>query len=175
MGNIQASNQLTPCDAPLPDLELPMITSIVSCLRGEHGKLDILNLNLALAATGLARDPESASVKQRALELWDEIRRVLWSHLQIENELVLSWGGEHRAISDTLLNALKAEFQQMRSAVAVVSGSSSVDDGERRDGVTFARKLLAVTHVLDSHLERYEREVLPSILRALFHGGPAKG
>lgn len=171
MENIQASNQLTPCDAPLPDLEVPMITTIVSCLRGEHGKLDILNLRMAFAATGLARDPESASAKQGALELWDEIRRVLWSHLQIENELVLSWGGEHHAISGALLDTLNSEFQKMRSAMAAVS----VDDGERGEGVTLGRKLLAVTHVLDSHLERYEREVLPSILRAVFHGGPAKG
>ena len=169
METIQALDRLTPCDTPLPDLEVPMITTIVSCLRNEHRKLDILNLRLAFAATGLARDPEALTAKQRAFEVWGEIRHVLWSHLQIENGLVLSWGNEHHAISDTLLDVLKVDFEQLRSAVALLPDASLDEDSAPGDGSTVAEKLLAVTHALDSHLERYEGEILPSILRAVFH------
>jgi hypothetical protein len=108
METIQTSNGLTQCDAPLADLEVPVITTMVSCLRGEHRKLDILNLRLTLAATRLARDREAVTAEQ--VELWDEIRRVLLSHLQIENGLVLSWGQAHKASSGPLLDTLKGEF-----------------------------------------------------------------
>jgi len=178
METIQASNGSTPCEAPLPDLEIPMITTLVSCLRSEHKRLDILNLQLALAATRLARDPEEVTAKQRALELWDEVRRVLWSHLQIENGLVLSWGQAHKAIAGPLLDAFKGEFEQMRNAVTALTSSSSVVDsrqGELGDRGDFARTLLVFTQALDSHLERYEREVLPSILRAVLHDRPTRG
>jgi hypothetical protein len=37
------------------------------------------------------------------------------------------------------------------------------------DRDVFARTLLALAQTLDSHVERYDGEVLPSILRALFH------
>jgi len=171
METIQASNRLTPCDAPLPDFELPMITTMVSCLHSEHRKLDILNLRLALAATRLARDPDALTAEQREIQLWDEIRQVLWSHLQIENELVLSWGQEHKAISGPLLDTLKGEFAQMRNAVSGLTASSSDANsgyGEQEDRADFARKLLFFSQALDAHIERYDREVLPSILRAVF-------
>jgi hypothetical protein len=38
----------------------------------------------------------------------------------------------------------------------------------------FAQMLLALGRTLDSHVERYDGEVLPSILRALFHKGAMK-
>jgi hypothetical protein len=37
------------------------------------------------------------------------------------------------------------------------------------DPKSFAETLLALAQTLDSHVERYDGEVLPSILRALFH------
>jgi hypothetical protein len=37
------------------------------------------------------------------------------------------------------------------------------------DRAAVARTLLAFARTLDSHVERYEGEVLPSILRAVFH------
>jgi hypothetical protein len=48
--------------------------------------------------------------------------------------------------------------------------SSEVDSEPRTAGgrAIFARTLLALAQTLDSHVERYEGEVLPSILRALF-------
>src|SRR6267142_117039 len=118
------------CGGPLPDLEVPMITTMVTCLGIEHGKLNYRIVQLASAATRLATDPDSVTANQRALQVWGEIRHDLWSHLQIEEELVFSWGAAHQAISETLL---------------------------------------ALARTLDSHVERHDGEVLPSILRALFH------
>ena len=49
----------TPCSSPLPELEVPMITTMVTCLGSEHRKLDQLNVQLAFAATTLASDPDA--------------------------------------------------------------------------------------------------------------------
>jgi hypothetical protein len=46
---------MTPCGGPLPELEVPMINTVVACLRVEHRKLNELNMKLAYNATRLAR------------------------------------------------------------------------------------------------------------------------
>jgi hemerythrin HHE cation binding domain-containing protein len=168
----QLTTQVTPGCAPLPDLEVPMINTIVTCLGHEHRKLEGQILQLAFAATRLAADPEAVTANQRAREVWDEIRHDLWSHLQIEDELVFSWGEAHRAISGTLLDTLKSERQEMRKLLAAVPASPSGGDRERQtaaDRGVFARTLLDLARTLDSHVERYDGEVLPSIRRTLFH------
>jgi hemerythrin-like domain-containing protein len=168
----QVTTQMTPCGSPLPELEIPMINTIVRCLGSEHRKLDDLIVQLAFAATRLAADPEEVTANQRAVGVWDEIRHELRSHLQIEDELVLSWGEAHHAISGTLLDALKIEHQVMRKLMAALPALSP---GVAREAQTagdrsgFAQTLLALARTLDSHVERYDAEVLPSILRALFH------
>jgi hypothetical protein len=172
MEAFQVTTQLTPCGGPLPELEVPMITTLVKCLGSEQRKLDELNVQLAFAATTLAADPEAVAAGQRLSEVWDEIRRDLWSHLQIEDGLVFGWGGAHQAISGTLLDALKTEHEEMRKSVAALPTLYSGVDGNPetvQDRAVFARTLLAFSRTFDSHVERYEGEVLPSILRAVFH------
>src|SRR5258708_17588791 len=102
-----------------------MITTLVRCLGSEHRKLDGLNVQLAFAATTLAADPEAVGSGQRLFEVWDEIRRDLWSHLQIEDGLVFGWGGADHAISGTFLNALNVEHQEMRKSVAALPNLDS--------------------------------------------------
>src|SRR5208282_1482434 len=121
-------------------------------------------MQLAFAATRLASDRGAVAANQRALQVWDEIRHDLWSHLQIEDELVFSWGPAHHPISDTLLDSLKSERQEMRKLMAALREPQTAGDR----GV-FAHTLLALARMLDSHVERHDGEVLPSILRALFH------
>ena len=181
----QVTTRTTPCGGPLPELEVPMINAMVTCLGSEHRKLDERILQLAFAATRLASDPGAPAAKHRAIEVWDEIRLDLWSHLQIEDG-VFSWGEEHHAISDTLRESIQTERQGMRKLVAALPALSSDVDREPRmaaDDAVFsqtplplsrtpralAQTLLALARTLDSHVERYEGEVLPSILRALFH------
>jgi hypothetical protein len=167
------TTQMTPCSSPLPDLEVPMINTMVTCLGIEHRKFNGLDMQLACAATRLASDPGAATAQQRALQVWDEIRQELWSHLQIEEELVFAWGEAHHAIPRELLDTLKNERQEMGKLMAALHGLSSAGlDREPRkiaDGGGFAQTLLALARTLDSHVERYDGEVLPSILRALFH------
>jgi len=160
------------CGGPLPDLEVPMITTMVTCLGIEHGKLNYGIVQLASAATRLATDPGDDTANQRALRVWDEIRHNLWSHLQIEEELIFSWGEAHHAIPDKLLDTVKAGRQEMRKLMTSLRALSSGVDRKPQttaDRRRFAETLLALARALDSHVERHDGEVLPSILRALFH------
>jgi hypothetical protein len=57
----------------------------------------------------------------------------------------------------------------MRKLMAALHASSSgVKPQTAGDRSDFAQTLLALTRTLDSHVERYDGEVLPSILRTLF-------
>jgi len=159
----------TPCGTPLPDIEVPMINTMVACLGVEHRKLNDLNMQLAYGATRLASDPSAIEANLRVVRVWDEIREDLWSHLQIEDSLV-SWGETHHAISQELLVTLKNERQEMRKLIATLHERPLRVDRElpAEDRSAFAQPLLALAVALDSHIERYDVEVLPSILRALF-------
>jgi hypothetical protein len=160
----------SPCNSPLPELEVPMMNTMVACLGVEHRKLNGLDVRLALAASRLADDPGAIIASQRALRVWDEIREDLWSHLQIEDELV-SWGEAHHAIPSALLDRLKNERQEMRNLIATLHELSLGLDRELTaagDRSAFGKALLALARTLDSHIERYDSEVVPLILRALF-------
>jgi len=148
-----------------------MINTMVMCLGIEHRKLNDLILQLACAATRLASDPGAATANERALQMRDEIQHALRSHLQIEDGLV-SWGMAHHAISGALLNIVKNERLEMHKSMAALRALSSGVDHEPQtaeDRSGFAQTLLALARTLDSHVERYDAEVLPSILRALPH------
>lgn len=71
---------MMPCDGPLPELEAPMINTMVACLGGEHRKLNEQIMELACAATRLANDPGAVTANERAVQLRDEIQRALRSH-----------------------------------------------------------------------------------------------
>ena len=171
MKQLQDKTQMTPCDSPLPELEGPMINTMVACLGFEHQKLNDLVMQLACAATRLANDPGSVTANERALQLRDEIRHALRSHLQIEDGLV-SWGKEHQAISGAILDIVKNERLEIRKSMAALRALSYGIDHEPQtaeDHSGFAQTLLALARTLDSHVERYDADVLPSILRALSH------
>ena len=168
----EVTTHMPVCGGPLPDLEVPMITTMVTCLGIEHGKLNYGIVQLASAATRLATDPGDHMANQRALQMWDEIRHNLWSHLQIEDELIFSWGAAHHAISDTMLDTLKNERQEMRklmNTLRTLSASAEREAQTAEDRSRFAETLLALARMLDSHIERHDGDVLPSILRALFN------
>jgi hypothetical protein len=167
---MRATIQMKPSRIPLPELEVPMIRTMVTCLGIGHRKLYGLNMQLAFAAKRLACDAGIITANQQALQAWDKIRHDLWSHLQIEDELVLSWGMAHQAIPCTLLDTLRNERQQMRQQIAALRALSPRVElqpiGDRR---AYAQTLLALARTLDSHVERYDGEVLPSIHGALLH------
>jgi iron-sulfur cluster repair protein YtfE (RIC family) len=165
-----SATQLSSSAGPVSELQIPMINAIVTCLKGEHRKFDEHILRLALAATRLASNPGDLTAKARAIDAWEEIRRELWSHLQIEDELVFSWGNVRRALSMTLLDNLKTQRQEMRRLLlAVPDLPADGGQGSDSDAGTLARTFIALAQNLDSHVERYDAEVLPSILRAVFH------
>jgi iron-sulfur cluster repair protein YtfE (RIC family) len=148
-----------------------MISTIVRCLGNEHGRWDKLNLQLGAAAARLEREPNSATAVQRAIAVWDDIQGDLWSHLQVEDELILSWSRAHDATSAQAVDALKAEHKRLRELVTALplrskEAKPELHTTEKRSEL--ARTLLALARTLDSHVEHYETEVLPSILRGLF-------
>lgn len=79
-------------------------------------------------------------------------------------------GEAHHAIPGALLDTLKHERQEMRQLIATLHEMSSGVDGKltAADHSAFAQTLLALARTLDSHVERYDGAVLPSILRALY-------
>jgi hypothetical protein len=158
-----------PCSNSLPELEVPMINTMVACLEAEHRKLNGLNMLLAYGATRLTSDGGAIEANQKVLRVWDEIRQDLWWRLQIEDGLV-SWGEAHHALSDPLLDTLKNERQEMRKLIATLHELSLSVDRKLTPGKrsAFAQTLLALARMLDLHVERYDGRVLPSILRALF-------
>ena len=161
--------QKAPCSSPLPELEVPMINTMVACLGVEHRKLNGLDMRLAFAASRLAGDPGAIASSQQARRVWDQIRQDLWSHLQIEDGLV-SWGEAHHAIPGALLGTIKNERLEMHKLIATLHELSVGVDSKltAHDRSAFAQTLLALARTLDSHVERYDGGVLPSILRALF-------
>jgi hypothetical protein len=83
---------------------------------------------------------------------------------------VFSWGESHHAISDVLVETLKNDRRELHNLMTTLRESSSADRKQTvEDRSTFAQTLLALARTLDSHVERYDGGVLPSILRALFH------
>ena len=160
--------QMTPCSGPLPDLEVPMINAIVACLSSEHKKLNSLVTRLALIATRPVDSANAAAANRDTLQIWEEVRRTLWSHLQIEDELVYSWGAGHHAVSGSLLTALKDEREKLRKLLTDLPVVSSGAEEEPQILTDHRATLLALTAILDSHVERYDDEVLPAIRRALF-------
>jgi iron-sulfur cluster repair protein YtfE (RIC family) len=170
MGAGQFTTETTPCGGMLPELEIPMINSMLACLGAEHKRLDEHILPLALAATRLASS-DGHPADQAPLKVWDEIRSYLYSHLQIEDALVFSWGQDHQALSQTLLENLKAERQEMRRLLAAMAAwpSEHPQSQATADRRALAQTLLALARTLDLHVTRHDGEVLPSIRRALFH------
>jgi hypothetical protein len=55
--------------SPLPDLEVPIINTMVTCLESEHRRLNRLGVQMAFAATRLASDPDSIAANQQTLVL----------------------------------------------------------------------------------------------------------
>src|SRR5580704_17337320 len=58
--NIEAKDTMirkTPCNRHLPELEVPMINTMVACLGVQHRKLNDLNMQFAYGATRLVGIP----------------------------------------------------------------------------------------------------------------------
>jgi len=167
----QITAQAKPQADSLTHLKASMLNTMVSCLGQEHRRLEDRILKLALAATRLNNARDSLTLRQQAVESWDEIRNDLWSHLQIEDELVFGWGKDHHAISPTLLGTVQIERQELRKLLSALPDSAQAEENKTEttsDRATLAQTLSALAQSLDAHVERYESEVLPAILRALF-------
>jgi len=147
------SIQKTPCSGPLPELEIPMINTMVACLGVEHRKWNGLNMQLASGATSLANDGAAIEANRKVMRVWDEIRQDLWSHLQIEDGLV-SWGEEHHAIAGALLDTLKNERQEMRRLITTLHERSLGVDRKLTAGDRSAFRANAVGVGPDARLTR---------------------
>ena len=102
----QVTTHMTPCGSPLPELEVPMINTLVTCLGSEHRKLDDHILQLAFAATTLASDPDALTANQRAVEACRNVRSAL------VKGLVASLGGRDLVIGVDRLDYSKGLIQR---------------------------------------------------------------
>jgi len=121
-------------------------------------------LRLAFAATRLASDPDAVTANQRAVEVWEEIRPIYGRICKSKMNWCSRGGEAHHAISDTLLDTLKVKRQEIRKLVAALPTLSSGVDRQPQtagDRGTFSRTLLSLAETLDSHVERYDDDVLP--------------
>jgi hypothetical protein len=155
------------CSKPLPELEIPMINAMVARMESEHRKFSRLVMRLAFGATRHS-DDDSLGPPQLELELWNDIQSDLWPHFQIEDELVLTWGVDHHAIPLALLEAIKKERHRVRELATGLAEARTLKPINRETASRFAQSLLNLAHVLDSHVQRYDSEVLPLIRRAAF-------
>ncbi len=158
----------SPCSRALPDLEIPAINALAACLESEHRKFGRLIMRLAVAAAR-SSDDGTHGPPQPALELWSEIQRDLWPHLQIEDALVFSWGAEHRAIPPALHEAIRQERHEIRRLAAGLAEAETPEPRGREKAARLAQSLLDLAHALDSHVQRYDSAVLPVVRRAAFH------
>ena len=63
----EVTTQMTFRCSPLPELEVPMINTMVTCLGSEHRRLNYTTVQLAFAATRLASDPGAVTANQRSV------------------------------------------------------------------------------------------------------------
>jgi len=167
MEAIEVMPRTSPCGGPLPEHEVPMINTMVNCLINEHRRLDEQIIELALAASRLGANPHVMRDGERAAELWNSIQHDLWSHLQIEDEVVLTWGEAHHAMGAAFLGTLQREREELRKLIATLPAWNAIAAVEYRE--SYAKTLLEIAQKLDSHVALYDSEVLPAILRALFN------
>ena len=152
--------QMTFRCSSLPELEVPMINTMVTCLGSERRRLNYTTLQLAFAATRLASDPGAVTANQLVLpKVWgrrDTALRSMVAFAKSKTVWCTLWGEAHHTVSGTLLDTLKNEREEMRKQrvlsvrcrrLQIVYRKSA---GERNG---FAQILLALAGTLDSHVQ----------------------
>jgi hemerythrin-like domain-containing protein len=156
----------TPCDSiPESDsnFEGQMINAIVNCLALEHGRFNEALMALGVASASLASDPLNSKLYDRATQAWSVLKSDLWFHLELENALVFWLGGLHLSNGPDVVGELSREQREIRELVRQVQSGAQKED---EAAVSQARAFVALTNLLDRHIEHHEAHVFPFIRKA---------
>jgi len=79
------------------------------------------------------------------------------------------WSPGARSITQFQIKNERLEMRKSMGALRELSSGVDHESQAAEDRSGIAQTLLALARTLDSHVERYDADVLPSILRALSH------
>jgi hemerythrin-like domain-containing protein len=147
-----------------PNFEGQMINAIVNCLALEHGRFNEALLTLGAATASLASDPLNRDLYERATQAWSTLKSDLWFHLEVENALVFWWSGLQFSSGLDFVGEISREQREIRELVKQIESGAQKED---EAAVSQARAFVALTNLLDRHIERYEARVFLAIRRAV--------
>jgi hypothetical protein len=161
-----------------PNFEGQMINAIVNCLALKHGRFSDGLMTLGAASASLASDPLNSELHERATQAWSSLKSDLWFHLELENALVFWWSGLQISSGLDFVGELSREQSEIRELVRQMESGAQKED---EAAVSEARAFVALTNLLDRHIERYQARVFLAIRRAVarraedaFGGSPAR-
>jgi hemerythrin-like domain-containing protein len=140
-----------------------MINRIVNCLALEHGRFNEALMTLGAASASLSADPLKSELYERAMQAWSNVKSDLWFHLGLENALVFWVSRNQLSRGLDFVGELSREQREMRQLVRQIGSGAQKED---EAAVSQARAFVALTNLLDRHIERYEAHVFPTIRSA---------
>jgi hemerythrin-like domain-containing protein len=141
-----------------------MINGIVNCLALQHGRFNEAVMTLGAASSSLSYDPLNSELHERAMHAWSSLKSDLWFHLELENALVFWWSGHQLSSGLDFVGELSREQREIRELVRQIESGAQK---ENEAAVSQARAFVALTNLLDRHVERYEAHVFLGIRRAV--------
>jgi hypothetical protein len=121
-------------------------------------------MTLGAASASLASDPLNRELHERARQAWSRLKSDLWFHLEVENALVFWWSGLQFSSGLDFVRELSGEQRDIRELVKEIESDAQKED---EAAVSQARAFVALTNLLDQHIERYEARVFLAIRRAV--------
>ena len=157
----------TACDeifAADSNFEGRMINGMVNSLALEHGRFNEALMTMGAASASLSADPLNSELYERALHAWSSLKSDLWFHLELENALVFWWSGHQLSSGLDFVGELSREQREIRELVRQLESGAQKED---EAAVSQARAFVALTNLLDRHIEHYEARVFLAIRRAV--------
>ena len=142
-----------------------MINGVINCLAVQHGRFSGgIDDRWAQASSSLAYDPLNSELHERAMHAWSSLKSDLWFHLELENALVFWWSGHQVTSGLDFVGELSREQREIRELVRQIESGAQKED---KAAVSQAHAFVALTNLLDEHIERYEARVFLAIRRAV--------
>jgi hemerythrin-like domain-containing protein len=98
------------------------------------------------------------------MHAWSSLKSDLWFHLELENALVFWWSGHQLSSGLDFVGELSREQREIRELVRQIESGAQKED---EAAVSQARAFVALTNLLDRHIEHYEARVFLAIRRAV--------
>ena len=120
-------------------------------------------MTVGATSPSLSYDPLNSELYERAWHAWSSLKSDLWFHLELENALVFWWSGHQLSSGLDFVGELSREQREIRELVRQIESGAQK---ENEAAVSQARAFVALTNLLDRHIERHETLVFPVIRKA---------